>query len=33
MREEIALTGREVGAVLDCLNRFLLYFEAARQSN
>ena len=30
--EEITLTRRELGVVLDCLNDFLLQFEAGRQS-
>ena len=33
LSEEITLTRRELGVVLDCLNDFLLQFEAARQSN
>ena len=33
LSEEITLTKRELGVVLDCLNDFLLQFEAARQSN
>ena len=33
LREEITLTRRELGVVLDCLNDFLQQFEAARQSN
>ena len=31
--EGITLTRRKLGVVLDCLNYFLLQFEAARQSN
>ena len=33
LSEEITLTRRELGVVLDCLNDFLVQFEAARQSN
>ena len=33
LSEKITLTRRELGVVLDCLNDFLLQFEAARQSN
>ena len=33
LSEEITLTRRDLEAVLDCLNDFLLQFEAARQSN
>ena len=33
LSEEITLTRRELGVVLDCLNDFLLQFEAGRQSN
>ena len=33
LSEEITLTRRELGVVLDCLNDFLLQFEAARKSN
>ena len=33
LSEEITLTRRELGVVLDCLNDFLIQFEAARQSN
>ena len=33
LSEAITLTRRELGVVLDCLNDFLLQFEAARQSN
>ena len=33
LSEEFTLTRRDLGVVLDCLNDFLLQFEAARQSN
>ena len=33
LSEEITLTRRELGVVLDCLNDFLLQFETARQTN
>ena len=33
LSEEITLTRRELGVVFNCLNDFLLQFEASKQSN
>ena len=33
LSEEINLTRRELGVVLDCFNDFLLQFKGARESN